>query len=53
MGDAVSRFLGDGCEADRETWKWIEDAGFASVKIEHVRVPLDVASPHIFGTAIA
>lgn len=49
----ISRWIGDGCEADRETWRWIESAGFAKVTLEHARVPLDIASPHIFGTAVA
>lgn len=46
------KLLADGCEPNRETWSAIERAGFASVTIEHGRVPIGLAAPHIFGVAV-
>ena len=48
----VWKRIGDGCHPDRETWKFIEDAGFDQVEIEHFRLSLPVVGPHIMGTAI-
>ena len=47
----INSWLGDGCRPDRETWRNIERAGFDRLQIEHARLPFDIASPHIFGTA--
>ena len=47
----INAWLGDGCHADRETWRNIEGAGFSKVELEHARMATDIASPHIFGTA--
>ncbi len=44
--------IGDGCHPDRETWKFIEDAGFDQVEIEHFGLSLPVVGPHIMGTAV-
>jgi len=46
-----SKFFADGCTPDRETWREIQTAGFAEVKLEHFRAPLWFASPHIAGWA--
>lgn len=46
----VSRFLAD-CTPDRETWAFIERAGFAEVNYERFRVPIPIDSPHIGGFA--
>ena len=46
-----SRFLLDGCEPDRETWRSIEAAGFASLELEHFEVPEYIHGPHIAGIA--
>ncbi|MBI2816543.1 MAG: class I SAM-dependent methyltransferase [Acidobacteria bacterium] len=43
--------IGDGCHPNRETWQYIESAGFASVQIEHFRLPLGPVSTQIAGTA--
>jgi ubiquinone/menaquinone biosynthesis C-methylase UbiE len=50
---APQRVIGDGCHPDRETWKAIERAGFSSVEIAHLRmpIPMPVLQPHIVGTA--
>lgn len=43
--------VADGCHPNRETWKWIEAAGFESVQYERFTVPLPIAGPHIAGVA--
>lgn len=43
--------LGDGCQPDRETWRAIEQAGFAQVTCDHFRVPVPIVSPHVAGWA--
>ena len=47
----VWRRLAGGCHPDRETWKSIEEAGFSRVELEHFRLPLPIAGPHIAGVA--
>jgi ubiquinone/menaquinone biosynthesis C-methylase UbiE len=44
--------LGDGCHPDRETWAIIENAGFSSVQIDHFRLKVPIAGPHIAGYAV-
>jgi SAM-dependent methyltransferase len=44
------RVLGDGCQPDRETWRELEGAGFASLRYERFRAPVPLVSPHIAGT---
>jgi ubiquinone/menaquinone biosynthesis C-methylase UbiE len=44
--------MADGCHPDRETWKAIETAGFAEVKMDHFRLSLPVVSPQIMGRAM-
>jgi ubiquinone/menaquinone biosynthesis C-methylase UbiE len=46
------RFIGDGCNLNRETWAAIEMAGFSQVEIEHLSLPYFVAAPHIAGQAV-
>jgi SAM-dependent methyltransferase len=48
----VWRFIGDGCDAGRETWTAIEQAGFDSVDIQHFRVPFPIVGPHVRGVAL-
>lgn len=46
-------YFGDGCEVTRATWKNLEDAGFAELKLEHIQAPLIfVIKPHIGGYAV-
>ncbi len=45
------RLLADGCHPNRETWRFIDQAGFAGVDYERFRVNLPVAGPHIAGLA--
>jgi len=45
-------FLADGCNPDRETWRAIESAGFAEVRLEHFDGPVPIVRPHIAGVAI-
>jgi ubiquinone/menaquinone biosynthesis C-methylase UbiE len=48
----VWNYFGDGCHPDRETWKYIESAGFSSLHLDHFRVPSPIVGPHIRGSAI-
>jgi SAM-dependent methyltransferase len=48
----LSKAFADGCHPDRETWRAIQDAGFARVDLEHFRAPAPIISPHIAGVAI-
>jgi SAM-dependent methyltransferase len=45
-------FFADGCNPDRETWRAIESAGFAEVRLEHFDGPVPIVRPHIAGVAI-
>ena len=45
-------YFGDGCHPDRETWKHIESAGFASIQLDHFRISSPIVAPHIRGFAI-
>lgn len=51
LGRPISQCLGDGCQLDRETWRFIAAAGFAKVELEHFRLPLPLNGPHIAGRA--
>lgn len=44
--------LADGCTPDRETWRWIEQAGFRRLDCERFTLNLPIAGPHIAGVAI-
>lgn len=46
------RLVADGCTPDRETWRWIERAGFARLEWERFTLPLPIAGPHIAGVAV-
>ncbi len=48
----IWRVIGDGCDAGRETWTVIEQAGFERVNIQHFRVPFPIVGPHIRGVAV-
>ncbi|XP_061583543.1 N6-adenosine-methyltransferase TMT1A-like [Cololabis saira] len=46
-------YFGDGCEVTRETWKYVEAAGFSDLKLRHVEAPLIfIIKPHIIGYAV-
>ncbi|MCL4522365.1 MAG: class I SAM-dependent methyltransferase [Acidobacteria bacterium] len=45
-------YFGDGCHPDRETWKFIESAGFSSLQLDHFRIASPIVAPHIRGFAI-
>lgn len=44
--------LSDGCHPDRDTGTTIESAGFSSVQIDHFRLAVPIAGPHIAGYAV-
>lgn len=44
--------LAEGCTPDRETWRWIEQAGFRRLDCERFTLNLPIAGPHIAGVAI-
>ena len=43
------RLLTDGCIPDRETWRFVEAAGFENLAIDHFKVSLAIVAPHIAG----
>ena len=43
--------LGDGCHPNRETWTFIEQAGFQTVQLEHFKVDLPIVGTQIAGIA--
>lgn len=43
------RLIADGCNPDRETWRFLEAAGFENLAIDHFKVSLAVTAPHIAG----
>lgn len=45
------RYFADGCNPERETWRVIEAAGFATVHVERFEGPILVVRPHISGVA--
>lgn len=47
----VWKTLFDNCHPNRETWKALEDAGFANVSYQGCQLAFPVVSPHIFGIA--
>ncbi len=48
----VWRWVGDGCEPDRDTEGYLRGAGFSSVTVDRFRLPLPIVAPHISGTAV-
>ena len=45
--------VAEGCHPNRETWRTIEQAGFAHLDLEHFVYPgASLAGPHIAGTAL-
>jgi len=55
------RFISDGCNLTRDTWRYVDEAGFSDVKQEKFSVEIystwkkiafpDVIRPHILGVA--
>ncbi|XP_014865468.1 PREDICTED: methyltransferase-like protein 7A [Poecilia mexicana] len=46
-------YFGDGCEATRATWKYLEEAGFSELKLRHIQAQLMfMINPHIIGYAV-
>ncbi|XP_028302377.1 methyltransferase-like protein 7A [Gouania willdenowi] len=46
-------YFGDGCWVTRETWKYLEEAGFSELKLRHIDAPLIfMIKPHIVGYAV-
>jgi ubiquinone/menaquinone biosynthesis C-methylase UbiE len=47
--------IADGCHPDRETWTFLESAGFAALRYDRFRIetPMAFLSPAIAGTARA
>ncbi|XP_005924963.1 methyltransferase-like protein 7A [Haplochromis burtoni] len=46
-------YCGDGCWIIRETWKYVEEAGFSDLKLRHIEAPLFfIIKPHISGYAV-
>ncbi|KAM9410735.1 thiol S-methyltransferase TMT1A-like [Pholidichthys leucotaenia] len=46
-------YFGDGCEIIRETWKYVEAAGFSDLRLRHIQAPLFfLIKPHIIGYGV-
>ncbi|XP_039207956.1 methyltransferase-like protein 7A [Crotalus tigris] len=47
-------YLTDGCSVLRESWKYIENAGFSKLNLQHIRGSLFISlvSPHIYGYGV-
>ena len=45
-------FFADGCQPNRELWRYLEDAGFAQLEIEHFSIDMPIVKPHIAGYAV-
>ncbi|XP_039207957.1 methyltransferase-like protein 7A [Crotalus tigris] len=47
-------YLTDGCSVLRESWKYIENAGFSKLNLQHIRGSLfiSIVSPHIYGYGV-
>jgi SAM-dependent methyltransferase len=45
-------FVADNCHPDRETWAYIEQAGFQDVQIDHFDIPIWPMGPQIAGVAV-
>ena len=50
----VNRIIADGCNCNRETWNFIQEAGFTELQLSHhqMRGTFKLFSPHIMGCAI-
>jgi ubiquinone/menaquinone biosynthesis C-methylase UbiE len=50
----VNRIIADGCNCNRETWTFIQEAGFTELKLLHhqMKGAFKFFSPHIMGYAI-
>ena len=45
------KILFDNCHPNRETWKALETAGFATLNYQNLQINLPIVSPHIVGIA--
>ena len=50
----LNRFFADGCNCNRETWIYLQEAGFSQLQINHqdIKGGLILHRPHIIGYAI-
>jgi len=50
----LNRLIADGCNCNRETWSFIENAGFKEVNLSHQKMKgsFKLVAPHIMGYAI-
>lgn len=50
----LNRFIADGCNCNRETWKYFQEAEFSQLRLEQeiINGAMKLHSPHIIGYAI-
>lgn len=50
----LNRFIADGCNCNRETWTYLEKAGFEKLELRHFKVDgaIKLHAPHIMGVGI-
>lgn len=44
--------LSDGCHPNRETWTYLQQAGFTTLHLDRFEVPFPIITPHIGGYAV-
>jgi ubiquinone/menaquinone biosynthesis C-methylase UbiE len=42
--------ISGGCHPDRETWRLLQEGGFADLSVEHFKIPMPIVAPHIAGS---
>ncbi len=50
----LNRIIADGCNCNRETWTYLQEAGFEKLELSHhvMQGTLKLHSPHIMGLAV-
>ncbi len=44
--------MADGCHPNREIWRYLEEANFTQLEIEHFTIDVPIINPHIAGYAV-
>ena len=50
----VNRIIADGCNCNRETWNYLQEAAFSDLQLSHLQMKgtLRLFSPHVMGYAV-
>jgi ubiquinone/menaquinone biosynthesis C-methylase UbiE len=54
ISNPINRAIADGCNCNRETWRYIEQAEFKELRLSHQRIKgtMKIHAPHIIGYAV-